>query len=90
MTNNTKNGPSEIDPENVQAITKDQLKDTDKAEFEAHLKHYEELCLASYGQTKGGIFKKNPLPTPKQVTFSADPEGLQDMMTKAMHQTMID
>jgi hypothetical protein len=30
------------------------------------------------------------LPTLKQVTFSADPEGLQDMMTKAMHQTMID
>jgi hypothetical protein len=30
------------------------------------------------------------LPTPKQVTFSANPEGLQDMMTKAMHQTMMD
>jgi hypothetical protein len=30
------------------------------------------------------------LPTPKQVTFSADPEGLQEMVTKAMHQTMID
>jgi hypothetical protein len=30
------------------------------------------------------------LPTLKQVTFSADPEGLQDRMTKAMHQTMID
>jgi hypothetical protein len=30
------------------------------------------------------------LPKPKQVTFSANPEGLQDMMTKAMHQTMID
>jgi hypothetical protein len=30
------------------------------------------------------------LPTPKQVTISADPEGLQDMMTKAMHQIMID
>jgi hypothetical protein len=29
------------------------------------------------------------LPTAKQVTFSADPEGLQDMMNKAMHQTMI-
>jgi hypothetical protein len=29
------------------------------------------------------------LSTPKQVTFSADPEGLQDMMTKDMHQTMI-
>jgi hypothetical protein len=27
---------------------------------------------------------------PKQVTFLADPEGLQDMMTNAMHQTMID
>jgi hypothetical protein len=54
------------------------------------MKHYEELCLASYCQAKSGVFKKNPLPTPKQVTFSADPEGLQDMMTKAMHQTMID
>jgi hypothetical protein len=30
------------------------------------------------------------LPTLKQVTFSANPEGLQDMMTKAMHQIMID
>jgi hypothetical protein len=54
------------------------------------MKHYEELCLASYGQNKSGVFKNNPLPTPKQVTFLADPEGLQDIMTKAMHQTMID
>jgi hypothetical protein len=90
MTKSTKNCPSEVDPENVQPITKDQVKDSNKANFEAHMKHYEELCLASYGQTKSSVFKKNPLPTPKQVTFSADPEGLQDMMTKAMHQTMID
>jgi hypothetical protein len=90
MTKTTETGPSEIDPENVQSITRDQLKDTNKAEFEAHMKHCEEHCLASYDQTKGGIFKKSPLPTPKQVTFSADPESLQDMMTKAMHQTMID
>jgi hypothetical protein len=83
-------GTFEVDPDNIQTITKDQLKDIDKAEFEAHMKYYEELCLASYGLTKGGVFKKNPLPTPKQVTFSADPEGLQDMMNKAMHQTMID
>jgi hypothetical protein len=82
--------PHEVNPKNVQPITKDQLKDSDKAELEAYMKHYEELCLASYGQTKSGVFKKNPLPTLKQVTFSADPEGLQDMMTKAMHQTMID
>jgi hypothetical protein len=54
------------------------------------MKHYEELCLASYGQTKSGVLKKNPLPTPKKVTFSVDPEGLQDMMTKAMHQIMND
>jgi hypothetical protein len=45
------------------------------------MRHYEELCLASYGQTKGGVFKKKPLPTPKKVTFSAHLEGLQDMMT---------
>jgi hypothetical protein len=86
----TKIGPHEVDPENVQPITKDQLKDTNKVELKAHMKHYEELCLASYGQIESGAFKKNPLPTPKQVTFSADPKGLQDMMTKAMHQTMID
>jgi hypothetical protein len=90
MTKPMKTGPHEVDPDNVRAITRDQLKDTNKAEFEAHMKHYEELFLASYGQTKSGVFKKNPLPTPKQVTFSTDPEGLQDMMTKAMHQTMID
>jgi hypothetical protein len=90
MTKPTKIGPSEVDPKNVQPITKDQLKDSDKADLEAHMKHYEEHCLASYGQTKSGVFKKSPLPTPKKVTFSADPEGLQDMMTKAMHQTMID
>jgi hypothetical protein len=90
LTKSTKIGSSEVDPENVQPIIKHQLKDSDKAELEAHMKHYEELFLASYGQTKSGGFKKNPLPTPKQVTFSADPEGLQDMMTKAMHQTMID
>jgi hypothetical protein len=90
MTKTTKTDPHEVDLENVQPITKVQVKDLDKAELEAHMKHYEELCLASYGQTKSGVFKKNPLPTPKQVTFSADPEGLQDMMTKVMHQTMID
>jgi DNA polymerase I-like protein with 3'-5' exonuclease and polymerase domains len=89
VTKPTKTGPSEVDPENVQPITKDQLKDSDKAKLEAHMKHYEELCLASYDQTKSGIFKKSSLPTPKQVTFSADPEGLQDMMTKVMHQTIL-
>jgi hypothetical protein len=40
------------------------------------MKHYEELYLASYGQTKSSVFNKNPLSTLKQVTFSADPEGL--------------
>jgi hypothetical protein len=90
MTKPTKTGPHEVDPENVQLITKDQLKDSDKAELEAYMKHYEVLCLASYGQTKSGVFKNNPLPTPKQATFLVDAEGLQDMMTKDMHQTMID
>jgi hypothetical protein len=44
----TKTGPSEVDLENVQPITKDQLKDSDKAELEAHMKHYEDICLASW------------------------------------------
>jgi hypothetical protein len=66
MMKNTKSGTFEVDPDNVQTITKNQLKDTDKAEFQAYMKHYEELCLVSYGQTKSGIFKKNPLPTPKK------------------------
>jgi hypothetical protein len=34
--------------------------------------------------------KKNCLPTPKQGTFSDYPEGLKDMMNKAMHQMMFD
>jgi hypothetical protein len=48
MTKPTKTGPSDINLENVQPITKDQLKESDKAEFEAYKKHYEELCLASW------------------------------------------
>jgi hypothetical protein len=48
MTKSMKNGHFEVDPENVQPITKD-WKDSDKTEFEAHMKHYEELCLTSYG-----------------------------------------
>jgi hypothetical protein len=52
------------------------------------MKRYEELFLDSYGQTK--VFKKNPLLGPQHVTLSADPQRLQDMMNKAMHQTMID
>jgi hypothetical protein len=77
ITKPTKTGPSEIDQENVKAITRDQFKD--KAEFEAHMRHYEEICLASYGQTKNEIFKKSLLLAPKLVTFSADPESLQDI-----------
>jgi hypothetical protein len=69
MTKSVKNDPYEVNSVNVQPITKDQLKDSGKAELEAYMKHYEELCLASYGQTKSGVFKKNPLPTPKQFTF---------------------
>jgi hypothetical protein len=34
--------------------------------------------------------RKNPLLVPRHITFSADAQGLQDMMNKAMHQTMID
>jgi hypothetical protein len=34
---------SEVDPSNVQPVTRDQLKDADKVEFEAHMKRYEEL-----------------------------------------------
>jgi DNA polymerase I-like protein with 3'-5' exonuclease and polymerase domains len=83
MTKPTKTGPHKVDPTNAQPITKDQLKDSDKAELEAYMKHYEELYLTSYGQTKSGVFKKNPLPTPKQVTISTDPEGLQDMIDQS-------
>jgi hypothetical protein len=53
------------------------------------MKRYEELCLASYGQTKSGVIKKTPLPGPQHIIFSVDPQGLQDMMNKATHQTMI-
>jgi hypothetical protein len=54
------------------------------------MKRFEELCLASHSQTKSGVYKKNPLTMPHQITFSSDPQGLQDMMNKDMHPTMID
>jgi uncharacterized cupin superfamily protein len=54
------------------------------------MKRFEELCLASHSQTKSGVYKKNPLTMPHQITFSSDPQGLQDMMNKDMYPTMID
>jgi hypothetical protein len=86
MMKPTKTGPHEVDLENFQPINNDEL----KVEFEAHMRHHEELCLASYGQTKSGVFEKSPLPAPKKVIFSADPKGHQDMRSKAKHQTMMD
>jgi hypothetical protein len=62
MTKPTKTGPSKIDPENAQVITRDLLKDIYNVEFKTHMRHYEELCLASYGQTKNEIFKKSLCP----------------------------
>jgi hypothetical protein len=60
---------------NVPPATTDQRKDADKAEFEAHMKRYEELCLVSYSQATSGVIKKNLLPGPQHITFSADPQG---------------
>jgi hypothetical protein len=45
MMKNMKN--NEVDQGDIQTVTKDQLKDADKTEFEAHMKRYEELCLVS-------------------------------------------
>jgi hypothetical protein len=47
-----------VDQGKIQTVSKDQLKDADKAEFEAHMKRSEELCLASYGQTKSEVYMR--------------------------------
>jgi hypothetical protein len=39
---------------------------------------------------KVGFSRRILFQGPQHITFLADPQGLQDMMNKAMHQTMID
>jgi hypothetical protein len=50
----TKTGPSEVDLENVQSITKDQLKDSNKVELETYMKHSRPKSMDS-GPDMGGV-----------------------------------
>jgi hypothetical protein len=53
-TKPTKTGPSEVDLENVQSITKDQLKDSNKVELENYMKHSRPKSMDS-GPDMGGV-----------------------------------
>jgi hypothetical protein len=68
--------PSEVVKENIPPVTKEHLKEAGRAEFDAFMKQYEELCLASFNQTKNGVIKKNPLLGSRHITFSGDPGSL--------------
>ena len=46
--------------------------------------------MGSFGRTRDGAVKKAPLPRPQQIIVQADPGRLQDMMTEAMHKSLID
>jgi hypothetical protein len=45
MSKNTKSVTFEVDPNNIQAITNDQMEDADKAEFEAHMNIMKSFAL---------------------------------------------
>ena len=80
---------SEVDPDNIQEVTEDQLKVEDKAEFDERVEAYKRLCLSLFSLTKSGAIKKAPLPGPQHVTFTSDPGKLQEMMDEAVRRTFI-
>ena len=82
--------PEEISADNIQPITEDQLKPADKAEYDACMEEYRQLLMGNFGRTRDGAVKKAPLPRPWHVIVHAEPRKLQEMMTKAMHHSLID
>ena len=82
--------PSEVTKDNIQEITVDLLEGENKAEYDVCMAEYGRLLMNSFGRTRDGAVKKAPLPRPQQIIIQANPGRLQDMMTEAMHKSLID
>jgi hypothetical protein len=54
------------------------------------MEEYKQLCLKSFSVNRSGdVIQKLELPTPRQITFEANPGKLQDMVDNAINRALI-
>jgi len=81
---------TEFDLENVIPVTEANLRDEQKQAIAKAMKDYKQQCLKSFSINRSGeVILKEALPTPRQITFEANPGKLQDMVDNAINRALI-
>jgi len=81
---------TEIDLENVIPVSEANLKDEQKQAIAKAMEDYKQQCLNSFSINRSGeVIQKQALPMPRQVTFEANPDKLQDMVDNAINRALI-
>jgi len=81
---------TEFDQENVIPMTEANLNDEQKQAIAKAMEDYKQQCLRSFSINRSGeVIQKEALPTPRQVTFEANPGKLQDMVDNAINCALI-
>ena len=81
---------TELDADNVIAMTEADLKDEQKQAMARAIEEYKQLCLKSYRINRSGeVIQKLELSTPRQITFEANRGKLQDMVDNAINCALI-
>jgi len=81
---------TDFDLENVIPVTKANLRDEQKQAMAKAMEDYKQLCLKSFSINRSGeVIQKEALPTPRQITFEANPSKLQEMVDSAVNRALI-
>jgi len=81
---------TDFDLENVIPVTEANLRDEQKQAIAKAMEDYKHQCLKSFSINRSGeVIQKEALPTPRQVTFEANPGKLQDMVDNAINRALI-
>jgi len=81
---------TELDADNVIAVTEADLRDEQKQAMARAMEEYKQLCLKSFSVNRSSeVIQKLELPMPRQITFEANPGKLQDMVDNAINCALI-
>ena len=81
---------SDFDLDNVIPVTEANLKEEHKQAIAKAMEDYKQQCLKSFSINRSGeVNQKDALPAPRQVTFEANPDKLQEMVDSAINRALI-
>jgi len=72
---------TDFDLENVIPVREASLRDEQKQAMAKAMEEYKQQCLKSFSINRSSdVIQKEALPAPRQITFEANPDKLQDMV----------